>query len=354
MLGGMTSRVSMSRGPARWATRLTAVLTASALSFSLSACGGDDKGAEKPAKKPDSQPIEGGTELAALWPLTGLPVKGEAPDRPVIVAKIDNTDKSKPQVGLGKADLITEQLVEGGITRLAVFYYSQLPNKTGPVRSMRATDIGIVKPAHGVVVASGGAPPTQRRFRAANLPYYTESSPGFYRETGRSALYSVMVNLPKLAKAVKNKAKVPASYLPWGAESDFSGGQPATRIAATFSQRRTTQWRYQGGKYRMQNGYAAAGDQYAPDTVLAIRVRVKDAGYRDLAGSRVPESIYQGRGEMMLFHKGQVVRGTWSKKTNQSALQLSTAAGPIKVPAGHVFVELVPTNKFGGRVAFQK
>ena len=111
-------------------------------------------------KKPDSQPVEGGTELAALWPLTGEPVKGKTPNHPVLVTKIDNTRSSSPQVGLEKADLVTEELVEGGMTRLAVFFYRHLPKVAGPVRSMRASDIGIVKPAHGVIVASGGAGPT--------------------------------------------------------------------------------------------------------------------------------------------------------------------------------------------------
>ena len=83
-----------------------------------------------------------------------------------MVAKIDNTDSQQPQIGLGKADLITEELVEGGITRLAVFFYQHLPELVGPVRSMRASDIGIVKPAHAVIVASGAAPPTMRRIKA--------------------------------------------------------------------------------------------------------------------------------------------------------------------------------------------
>ena len=80
----------------------------------------------------------------------------------MLVTKIDNSSASRPQVGLSKADLITEELVEGGITRLAVFYYQQLPEVAGPVRSMRASDIGIVKPAHADIVASGAAPPTLR------------------------------------------------------------------------------------------------------------------------------------------------------------------------------------------------
>lgn len=56
----------------------------------------------------------------------------------------------------------------------------------------------------------------------------------------------------------------------------------------------------------------------------------------------------------MLFHQGQVVRGTWTKKSKETPIQLSTRAGPLKVPAGHVWVELVPNQNRGGNVTFAK
>jgi hypothetical protein len=289
-----------------------------------------------------------------LWPLTGLPVSGSTPNRPVLVTKIDNTASSRPQIGLRKADLITEEMVEGGMTRLAVFFYSQLPPVAGPVRSMRASDIGIVKPAHAVIVASGAAPPTIGRLKAAKVTFFTEGGPGYFREGSRHAPYNLMVNMPKLAKAVEKKAVVPASYLPWGKETDFTGGQPAKGINAVFSRSHTTSWRFQGGKYKNLNSNANPDGQFVPDSVLVIRVRQGDAGYLDPAGNHVPETIYSGTGSMLLFHNGQVVRGTWAKKSRETPIQLRTAAGPLKVPAGHVWVELVPTDQAGGRILIRK
>lgn len=350
MLTGMYPRLSAARGPVSGPARLLAALTASVLSLTLAACGGD----EASATKPDSQPVEGGAKLAALWPLTGEPVTGRTPAHPVLVTKIDNTSSSRPQVGLDKADLITEELVEGGKTRLAVFFYRSLPKVAGPLRSMRASDIGIVKPAHAVIVASGAAPPTLRRIKNADIPYFEEGGPGYYRDGGRSAPYDLMVTVPRLAKSARKKAVVPASYLPWGKETDFTGGQPARTLDATFSRSHTTSWRYQGGKYRNLNSFAAEGGDFVPDSVLVVRVRQGDAGYLDPAGNPVPETIYSGKGQMLLFHNGQVVRGTWQKKKRETPIQLFTAAGPIQVPAGHVWVELVPTDKAGGRVTFAK
>ena len=331
--------------------RRASFLVALVLSLVLAACGGAK---DVKTAKPDSQPIEGGTKLAALWPLTGLPVSGSTPDRPVLVTKIDNTASSRPQLGLKKADLITEELVEGGMTRLAVFFYSQLASVVGPVRSMRASDIGIVKPAHAVIVASGAAPPTIGRLKAAKVTYFTEGGPGYFREGSRRSPYNLMVNLPQLAKAVEKKAVVPASYLPWGKEADFTGGQAAKQIDAEFSRSHTTSWRYRGGKYENLNSFAEADSQFQPDSILVIRVRQGDAGYLDPAGNPVPETIYSGTGPMLLFHKGQVVRGTWKKASKQTPVQLSTQAGKLKVPAGHVWVELVPTDYEGGRVNFRR
>jgi hypothetical protein len=329
--------------------RLAAVLLALVLSVVLAACGGDET-----EDRPESQPVEGGTKLAARWPLTGELVEGETPKRPVLVTKIDNTSSSRPQLGLGKADLVTEELVEGGMTRLAVFFYSELPKVAGPVRSMRASDIGIVKPAHGVIVASGAAAQTNARLKGAGITFFSEGGPGYFRDSGRSAPYNLMVNLPQLAKTVKKKAVVPASYLPWGDESDFTGGRKARSIDAVFSRSHTTSWRYKGGKYHNDNSFADAKSRFVPDSVLVVRVRQGDAGYLDPAGNKVPETIYAGKGEMMLFHKGKVVRGTWSKQSRKTPIKLRTAAGALEVPAGHVWVELVPTAKDGGRVVIRK
>jgi hypothetical protein len=345
MLGRMPQPAPSHRRPAR----VVAVGLAFATSLALTACGGDES-----SKKPDSQPVAGGTELAALWPLTGEPVHGRTPKRPVLVAKIDNTGNSTPQVGLDKADLVTEQMVEGGVTRLAAFFYSKLPKVAGPVRSMRASDIGIVKPAHGVIVASGAAAQTNARLRGAGITFFTEGGPGFFRDGGRSAPYNLMVKLPELARTVKKKAVVPASYLPWGEESDFSGDRRARSFDAVFSRSHTTSWRYKGGKYHNANSHAEPGKRFVPDSVLVVRVRQGDAGYLDPAGNKVPETIYVGKGEMMLFHEGKVVRGTWSKPSRQTPLKLRTANGPVKVPAGHVWVELVPNAKDGGRVVIRK
>jgi hypothetical protein len=343
----MLSRFSLRPAPARRAPRV-AVAVAAVASLTLAGCSSDDSAGPVGADGPEGQATADGIEMMGQWPLTGLPADTEAPTHPVMVVKIDNSSSSSPQIGLSKADLVTEELVEGGMTRLAVFYYSQTPRVVGPVRSMRATDIGIVQPAEAALIASGGAPPTVRRVADAGIETFTEGAKGYTRAPDRAAPYNLMMRLPVLARSLE-APEPPSSYLPWGDAADFPKGQKARGVAAQFSGSHTTNWRYAGGTYDNLNSHAAAGDHFAPDTLLVLRVEVGDAGYLDPGGNPVPETKFTGTGQAMVFHKGRMVRATWEKPGLDAQLTLSTKAGELQLPPGKVWMELVPKN--GGNVS---
>lgn len=328
------------------------VATLAAATLLLAGCGGDEEpaGSPEPTSDATSETTAAEPEEPALWPLTGLPMEGEAPDNPVIVTKVDNTSSSAPQVGLGQADMVVEELVEGGMTRLAAFYYSRLPQAVGPVRSMRASDIGIV-PTGAHVVTSGAAAVTLGRVKQAGIPFVTEGAKGVYRDNGRSAPYNLFADLKTISGTIKG-GDAPEPYLAFGEEGDAPGGKPARTLSAAFGGHTTT-WQFQGGKYVNTNSYAAAGDEFPATTVLALRVQVGDAGYRDPAGYPVPETKFEGKGQALLFHGGKVVRGTWTKDGLTGALELTgPKGGEITVPPGRTWVELVPVGS--GNVTWSK
>jgi len=338
------------RGPRRGAGVVVALFVTASLA--LAGCSGGEEQTPAEEKPPAEQEVAEGISLSGRWPLTGLPASGAAPKHPAMVVKIDNSSSSEPQVGLRKADLVVEELVEGGSTRLAVFYYSKLPKVSGPVRSMRATDIGIVQPAEGVLIASGGAPPTVRRVAEADIRTFTEGATGYFREGSRSAPYNLMMRLPALAKKLKTP-QPPPNYLPWGEEGDFPQGSKATTVAAQFSGGHTTSWEYQGGSYDNLNSYAARGDRFSPETLVVLRVPVGDAGYLDPAGNPVPETKFVGKGDALLFNGGRVVKAEWSKSSLDDSLDLTTRSGEeLTLPPGKAWIELVPKN--GGDVRYSK
>ena len=342
--------------------RLTPVTPVAVLlvtaSLLLAGCGGDDKEPQSQETGPGGQQIAGGGQIDQTWPMTGLTAgSGDSVEQthPVMVLKMDNTYSSAPQKGLSHADMVVEELVEGGLTRLAAFFYSDIPGVVGPVRSMRASDIGIVSPVGADVVTSGAAPVTIRRITGAGIKFFGESTKGFARDSSRTAPYNLMANLSTVVSTIKQKAERPDDYLPWGDENDFAKKGPvANKIAAVFGGGHTTNGSYARGPgtYTNLNTYAAKGDEFKPDTVLVLRVQVGDAGYKDPAGNPVPETKLMGKGPAMIFHDGRMMRATWHKTSLDGALSFTGKDGDVKIPAGHTWVELVPAAN--GNVTFTK
>src|SRR4051812_24979743 len=108
----------------------------------LSACSGaDKKAAASTTKTTTTKPA------APVAPLTGLAdPTGAAGKRCAVTVKIDNTQAGHPKYNVDQADVIYEEVVEGGITRLAAIFNSHNPDRVGPVRSVRKTDHLLVTP----------------------------------------------------------------------------------------------------------------------------------------------------------------------------------------------------------------
>src|SRR5215204_4440109 len=125
----------MSRARSRLLFCCALVATAA---LAVSACGG---GGDEPEKSSDSTTRTTGatttTVAPIVAPLTGtVDPTGASATRPALTVKIDNTPSGQPQFGVDQADVVYEEIVESGITRLALMFQSQTPDKIGPVRSV--------------------------------------------------------------------------------------------------------------------------------------------------------------------------------------------------------------------------
>lgn len=325
-----------------WGVKHRVLTVTCALVLLAGACSNDDK---------DASPTEPGkataAQVAMVNPLTGTDLP-KAPDNPVFVVKVDNTTSSAPQTNVDKADLVIEETVEGGITRLAALFYSELPDQVGHIRSTRATDIGIAEPVAGQIVASGGAGGTLKRIRKAGIALHTQDAgdPGFTRDSGY-APYNVMVDLTKVNADARNvQPKRP--YLVWGPSSAKPpAGTAVSKATVRFSRSHATTWAFGGKAWKRTNGTSAR--EFAAQNLLVLFADEKPAGYLDPAGNPVPETVFEGTGKAIAFIGATKVEGTWSKSGLDSTISLKGADGAdLKVPAGPTWIELV--NKNDGEV----
>src|SRR5687768_10647918 len=107
----------------------------------MAACGGDDTSGDDPNVDPATQ-----EEEPTLCPLTGVEAAdGVDIDRPALAVKIDNAPPARPQAGLDAADIVYEELGEGGLTRFLTIFHCNDSGEVGPVRSARNVDPDILQ-----------------------------------------------------------------------------------------------------------------------------------------------------------------------------------------------------------------
>ena len=333
----------------RHAVRMTfrPLVVAMAAALALTGCSSQQ---DDPTPAVDDPTQGSAAELIEFSPITGLEMAKGRPDNPVFVVKIENTSGGKPQINLDRADLVIEELVEGGLTRLAAFYYTDLPTKVGHVRSLRSTDIGIATPANGQLVASGGAGGAVGQVKRAGIKLFSEDagSPGFSSDPNLSRPYNRLIDLARVNKKAKN-VQPTQSYLEWsaaGETADPGTSKVSTATSATvrFSRSTTTAWKLSGDAWKRTNGYA--DKEFTAKNLIVMECRIEDAGYRDPAGNPVPETVVEGSGKAMIFRGNQVVEVTWKKPALDSPITFTTADGqPYTVAPGKTFLELVPKNE---------
>jgi Protein of unknown function (DUF3048) N-terminal domain/Protein of unknown function (DUF3048) C-terminal domain len=322
-------------GVATTARALPAVL----LLVATPACGGDDTPAPTPTTTPTA---------AAVQPLTGLPAPDGVPDSPALVVKVDNTGNAAPQAGLGAADLVVEEPVEGGLTRYAAFFHSALPEQVAPVRSVRGSDIGIVGPTGGALLASGGASRVLGQLADAGLTLVTPGdAEGFSRDPERRKPHDVVVSPTQVLESstAVQDLEPPPPYLPWATDDGPLPGGDVTAVDVAFSGGTRAIWTTGAdGTWTRTDDLAPEGDRFTPTTLLVLRVTTVDAGYLDPAGNPVPQVVLEGSGDALLVHDGSVVAARWSRDADPtSPLELTDPEGErVRVPPGHTWIGLVP------------
>jgi hypothetical protein len=281
----------------------------------------------------------------SVSPLTGLH-QGSPPKNALFMVKIENTSSGEPQYGVNQADLVAEELVEGGFTRLAAFFYSSLPTKVGHVRSARTTDIDLAEPLDATILASGGAPKTLRKIKRSELPYYSYDmrSPGWSSDPSKHAPYHVLWDLTTLSQTAKASIP-PKPYFTWGEGPASSDTAKKTHASVRFSPTTTTDWTFSGGRWRRSPERAAAGQAYTADNLVVIFARVEDAGYRDPAGNAVPETLVEGSGRAVIFTGSAATEATWHKEDRNATMSFTSKPGKaITLKPGRIWLEAVPRS----------
>jgi hypothetical protein len=321
------------------------VLAVAIAGLAFGACSSAGSGEQ--SKRPERRATTTSTTHKAvlLAPLTGLADRnGAAQRRQSLGVKIENTPDARPQTGLDQADIVYEEVVEGGITRFWSFFNSTVPDIVGPIRSVRSMDPNIILPFGGVVAFSGGTPDNVALVRATGLVTVDENNagPAYYREPSRSAPHNLYGHTD-LILGHGGEPVPPARMFEYVAEGHEFTGEPVASFHVGLQQGYDVSyvWDPAGrGWSRFSQGtepFMVTGPT-APVQVAPTNVIVQLIPYGSGADGDV-----MGAGEAWVFSNGQLVRGTWSKAYPGAPTQFTDAAGTaIALTPGRTWVELAP------------
>lgn len=329
-----------------------------ALALLAAACGGGGKKEEaaptttEPAPPPPTTLAPSGP----TYPLTGLPVDdaGKAA-RPALVVKIDNAPQARPQAGLAAADVVFEEVVEGGVTRFLAVFQSKDADPVGPVRSVRPIDPAIVTPLGGLFAYSGGAPKFVAMIRKApvHLVGFDEASAAYRRDRSRKAPNNLFTSTPALYARASGEPPPPRlfDYLGPGETFGGQGEKPVAGFAVVLGERTSAGWDWDAGAKvfrRSTNGtphVGPGGDQLGFENVVLQAVAYRNTGDVDVGGNKVPEADIIGAGRCWVLSAGKLLPCRWSKPNAATPTRYETESGaPVKLTPGRTWVEFMPTD----------
>lgn len=296
-------------------------------------------------------------------PLTGQAAPGgTVPARPALAVKVDNYPNARPQTALDQADMVWEEPVEGGITRLVAVFQCQAPPLIGPVRSARSPDVAIADAlSHPLLVHAGGINPVLAMLDAANLTnvdiVFRYSSLTLH-PPGRYAPYDTYVSADTMWQTSPRDTTPPAPVFSYGAIAPGTG-TPAGSVHIPFSGTNDDTWTWDApsGRWDLSIGGTAAmtavGD--ATDTALR-RVTASDVvvlkvhtfqgpWLENNVGGYEVEVVSTGSGPATVLRDGRAINGTWERPSLSEPPRLVDGQGrTIDLAPGRTWVELVPTT----------
>jgi hypothetical protein len=333
---------------------------------------------EAAAPPPGTPPPDTGTSAPpttapvplAAWPLTGKLAAMGTNGQPALAVKVDNSPQARPHAALNDADLVYELQVES-ITRFMEVFHSVLPERVGPVRSARSSDMdllaGLGRPSFAW---SGANPGVAGQVRAAaeagalvDVGANSDLQGEYYRDRSRGAPHNLYTN----GGALHDRSLPPDgtggphevfNFRP--PEAPPVGGTPAPGVHIDFGggvvvdyvwdEERKGWDRFQVDQLHGRERSAfvdEGGRQVAPDNVVVLFLDYSP----DPVDGRSPLAHSVGEGDGLVLSGGVSIPVHWSRAGSIYGWTLTSATGErVELTRGRTWVALPPAGQGGAGV----
>ena len=276
----------------------------------------------------------------------------EGSNGPVLAVKIDDTNAAHPQIGLEDADVVYIEQVEGGLTRLAAIFSSVIPERVGPVRSARISDIDILAQYGRVAFAYSGAQkkllPVIDAANLQNLGAQAQPPSIYTTDPNRVAPVAMVLRADLLmAKVVEKNYQISsAKNVGWSFGDAPQGGKPTQAVTMYWpAARYSAEWSESESRWLLshnsKSNLADSGVILGPTTLVIQIVSITDSEYRDKVGGVTPFSQTVGTGRGFILRDGKSFAALWSRASEGEGTTWTLKDGSeIKFSPGQIWVAL--------------
>jgi hypothetical protein len=313
----------------------------------------------EPEPEPEPEPIP--TTETSKVSGRQIPIGDNA--KPIYAIQIENSPEARPQSGLKEADIISEAVAEGGITRFNAIFHDFVPANIGPIRSLRPYYIDWFLPYNAPIVHAGGSPEALSDIRSLGVQDMEHGVNGAYfrRVSNRYAphnLYStgsqmldlytkkgysngdftglIRKEIPKETDETEEATETTPTPAPAPTAKTINLKISSTLYNVSYSYDAATNkyLRAQGGGPHID---AESGQQLQTDVVIVPVMSKK------IHPDRVHTQYGSvGSGKVFVFQDGGVIEGTWKKEARNTQWQLLDAAGaPIALNPGQTWFTMI-------------
>lgn len=299
---------------------------------------------------PTTQPPTTPAPQVLRQPLTGHPLSdpSELINRPALVVKIDNVGSARSRHnGLGAADIVLEEIVEGNATRFAAVFHSRDSDPVGPIRSGRSQDVDLLTALrHPLFAWSGGNPTVERTIaNSALIDLNWQHTPNTYYRGPGSVPHNLYSSTQRLYEWIPfgHPGAPPQQFAYLDAGETFSG-DPVTGVDARVGNNQVS-WTWSPDDHaflRSQGGSRHVDQQHGPIAATNVVLMVVEY-FPDPAETRSPMAQTIGNGPAYIFSDGKVLEARWSRYTANDPIQLqATGTGAvIPINPGNTWIELM-------------
>jgi fibronectin type 3 domain-containing protein len=277
--------------------------------------------------------------------------------------QIENAPGSRPQSGLGQADIVYECLMESrSVTRFQAVFNDYIPTYAGPVRSCRVYFVDIAAEYKGILSFFGGPSGAgvnihtkiAEAMAAGNITLSVNGlhSPYYYlywRISSRRVPHNVYTN-PTRTVGLYTKAPESVSHFQFNADADYSGYEDMHSIEVQY-----TRGTYYDAKYIYDadaNNYKRTVDgkpfidantnrQITVKNIIVQRTITENVGDR-LGHIRI---TLIGSGNADVFVGGKHIAATWERPTQSDITRYyDENHNEIELQPGNTWVQVIPST----------